>query len=231
MTGVSQAFLVLFGLYLLYALATNPRRESQLQGAPSTPGFLLQTPLFALACWYGAAHGVFSRDWFSPLSIGLGLLGGHLVFALSLLVTHRNTREIAGHIGDLTGFGRFVRDHPDALFRLLLVSISEELIYRATAQPLLSEWIGHAGAGIVVVAAAFAVVHWHFFRNPPLQSLEFVGFSLLLGALYYATGSIMLVIVIHTVRNLEIAYLEHLIDLEEQGESSALPAQASPHQA
>jgi membrane protease YdiL (CAAX protease family) len=229
MTGASQAFLILFGLYLLYALVTNPRRDAQTQSRPSTAGFLLQTPLFVLACGYGAAHGVFSRDWFSPLSIGLGLLGGHAVFALSLLVTHRNTREIAGHIGDLAGFGRFVREHPDTLFRLLLVSISEEMIYRATAQPLLSAWIGHPAAGIALVAAAFAMVHWHFFRNPPLQSLEFAGFSVLLGALYYATGSIMLVIVIHTVRNLEIAYLEYLIDLEEQGDPGAIPAQASPH--
>lgn len=229
MTGVRTAFLSVFALYLLYALVSNPRRDTETQGNPSTLGVALQTPLFALACWYGAGHGLFSRDWVSPLSIAFGLLGGHIVFGLSLLVTHRNLGEIAGHLGDVSGFGRFVRDHPDTLFRLLLVSISEEVIYRGTAQPILMDWLGHAAAGIAVVAGAFAVVHWHFFRNPPLQSLEFAGFSLLLGALYYATGSIMLVVVIHTVRNLEIAYLEYLIDLEEQGAPLATPAQAAPH--
>lgn len=229
MTGVQSAFLGIFALYLVYALVSNPRRDTETQSTPSPLGVALQTPLFALACWYGADHGLFTRDWISPLSLAVGLIGGHIVFGLSLLVTHRNLGEIAGHLGDITGFGRFVRDHPDTLFRLLLVSISEEVIYRGTAQPILMDGLGHAAAGIAAVAAAFAVVHWHFFRNPPLQSLEFAGFSLLLGALYYSTGSILLVIVIHTVRNLEIAYLEYLIDLEEQGAHRATPAQAAPH--
>jgi len=42
-----------------------------------------------------------------------------------------------------------------------------------------------------------------------VDSVELLAFSLLLGFLYHATGSFMLVVMIHTVRNIEIVYFDH----------------------
>jgi membrane protease YdiL (CAAX protease family) len=232
-TRLEIAFLVCLALYVLFALMTNPRRAADQRDQTTTAGVLLQSPLFVLACWLGWRHGVFSRDWVSPFPILAGLALGHVVFAASLCLTHRDLGAAWRVLLDLRGVARHVRDHPDTLFRVLGVAVSEEVIYRGAAQPLLMTRLGHAPLAILLVALAFAVVHWHFFRNPPLQSAEFFGFSVLLGALYYATGSIMLVVVIHAVRNVEIAHLEHCIELEEEsGKPGAdLPPQAArpPH--
>ena len=62
------------------------------------------------------------------------------------------------------------------------------------------------------------MVHAHFFRNSLTQSVEFVMFALLLGVLYWLTGSLIFVIAIHAIRNIEIAYLEFLGKLEELGD-------------
>jgi membrane protease YdiL (CAAX protease family) len=87
---------------------------------------------------------------------------------------------------------------------------------------LLSSWMPESVAvvaGILAVAAAFVVVHKHFFENTWHISLEFVIFALLLGGLYFWTGSFILVMVIHALRDIEIAYLEYLIKVEELGDA------------
>lgn len=231
MNPADTLFLALLGCYIAYALATNPRRGPEQKDQATTLGVAIQAPLFLLACWHGLGQGLFSRDWISPPAILLGLAAGHATFAASLLATHRDWRAAWEHLLGVRAFAGFLRDHPDTLMRTFAVAVSEEIIYRGAAQPLLHALTGSAAAAIVLVAAAFSVVHWHFFRNPPAQSAEFAAFSLLLGALYYATGSIMLAVVVHTVRNGAIAYLEHRIALEEQsGDAAArdLPGQAAP---
>ncbi|HQE84626.1 MAG TPA: CPBP family intramembrane metalloprotease, partial [Candidatus Hydrogenedentes bacterium] len=98
------------------------------------------------------------------------------------------------------------------------VAITEEIIYRATAQSSFVSLLGHAWAGIVLTAVLFSVVHAHFFRNSFSQSLEFVLFAVLIGVLYWSTGSLIFVIAIHAIRNIEIAYIEFLGKLEELGD-------------
>ena len=75
-------------------------------------------------------------------------------------------------------------------------------------------------AGIVLIAAAFVVVHKHFFENTWYVSVEFCAFALLIGVLYYWTESFILVIVIHALRDIEIAYLEYLVKVEELGDEA-----------
>jgi membrane protease YdiL (CAAX protease family) len=69
-----------------------------------------------------------------------------------------------------------------------------------------------------VVAFLFAVVHEHFFKNTLVVSFEFFGFALLLGGLYYWTESLILVILIHVVRDFEITFLEFVIKVHEYGD-------------
>ena len=215
---MTTLFLCLFVLYLLYAVIANRTEQDGAPRKQSKLTLFLQSPVFLLSVWMGVEQGVVSRDLVSPIMIGAGLLLGHLVFGVSLLVTHRELRESTEHVLDLGALWRFLVENPNLLFRFLAVSLTEELIYRVAAQPMLIAATGNAVAGILVTAAAFSVIHWHFFRNPVIQSAEFLAFALLLGCLYHWTGSFSLVVTIHTVRNLEIVYLEYLVKLSEVGD-------------
>ncbi|MCX5769090.1 MAG: CPBP family glutamic-type intramembrane protease [Candidatus Hydrogenedentes bacterium] len=156
----------------------------------------------------------------SPIGIGAGLAAGHLIFGMSVLATHRSLREAAGHLVDFGPLWAYMADNPRVLMQFASVSIGEETIYRAALQPLAVGWLGPV-LGVGAVAVVFACVHEHFFRNSLRQSGEFLGFALLLGGLYYWTGSLILVMVVHAVRNVEIAFMERLAQIEESGDPAA----------
>lgn len=219
MSFLAGLFLALLGLHLVHSVVANRRPE------PVTPArrsrfvlLITQTPLFLLACYFGAQEGVFSRQLVNPLYIGVGLLAGHLIFVLSLLVTHRSWEDARFHFLDLGGVWNFTVENPVVLYRFLTVAVAEELIWRVGAQPMLIQLTGSPAVGIILVAVAFAVVHRHFFQNSPAVSFEFLVFSLLLGGMFYWTGSLILVIVVHAVRDIEIAYLEYAIKVHELGD-------------
>jgi membrane protease YdiL (CAAX protease family) len=183
-------------------------------------GAVLQTLLFVAACWIAAGRGVWNREIVSPLAIGAGLAAGHLIFGMSVLATHGSLRQAAGHLIELGPLWNFIADNPPVLMQFASVSIAEEAIYRAALQPLAVSWLGPV-LGVGGVAVVFACVHEHFFRNTAGQSGEFLAFSVLLGALYYWTGSLILVMVVHAVRNVEIAFMERLAQIEESGDPEA----------
>ena len=176
-----------------------------------------QGTLFLMACWWGQQQGVFSRDLISPVYLGLGLLGGHLVFGMSLIFTQGSWRDAADHFVGFGDLWDYLVENPHVLLRYVGVSMSEELIYRVAGQFLVIACFGNATYGILTVAVLFAIVHDHFFKNEIFQSVEFVAFAILLGALYYWTGSLALVVVIHAVRNIEISLLEHCIHVQNTG--------------
>lgn len=181
------------------------------------PGLILQTTLFLLACYFGHQAGVFSRGLVSPISIAVGLAAGHMIFGVSLLATHRSLRDAASHFFDLGALWEFVVENPRVLMQFITVSVAEELIYRVGMQPLLIQGLHSAFWGIVATAVVFSLVHEHFFRNATSQSAEFVGFALLLGVLYHFTGSLILVIAVHAIRNIEIAFLDNVLRADELG--------------
>lgn len=177
----------------------------------------LQSLLFGLALYYALLGGAISREIVSPVHIGLGLLLGHLVFGVSLLITHRSIRDAQVHFLDFGSVWEFMVENPRILSHFIIVACGEEVIYRVTLQPMAIAATGSTLAGILIVAVVFSLVHEHFFRNGIHQSGEFVAFAVLLGGLYYWTGSLILVIVVHALRNIEIAFLEHVITIEETG--------------
>ena len=180
-------------------------------------GAVLQTLLFVVACWIAAGRGVWSRELISPIAIGTGLAAGHLIFGVSVLATHRSLRQAAGCLLDFGPLWAYMADNPRVLMQFASVSIGEETIYRAALQPLAVGWVGPV-LGVGTVALVFACVHEHFFRNSLRQSGEFLGFAVLLGVLYYWTGSLILVMVVHAVRNVEIGFMERLAQIEESGD-------------
>ena len=175
-------------------------------------GGVLQTGLLALACYIGFLDGVLGRSLFDPKWVILGLLAGHAIFGISLIFSHRSLdslQDIAAYAVDPRPLGRFVGQSPRQLFACLDVSLIEELIYRVAAQGALLALTGNPWIALGVTALVFSVVHRHFFYNHVVDSVEFLAFSLLLGLLYHVTGSFMLVVMIHTVRNIEIVYFDH----------------------
>ncbi len=211
-------FFLCFAAYVVHTMLAN-RRDDPAHRRVTGAMLLIQTPLLLLACHFAWQRGVFSRDLVSPLHIGAGLLIGHVIFACSLLITHGVWRDAAAHFVQVGPFLRFLVEAPMIMLRFITVSITEEIIYRAAAQPLLTAWTGRPLLSIVIVALAFAVVHKHFLRNPVVQSGEFLAFSLLLGGLYYWTNSLSLVVAVHVLRNLESLYLEYLMKTEELGDA------------
>lgn len=224
---LASLFIAFLLAHVAFSLATNPmQQDGQPRGRTRMIHVMMQGPLFWLATFIGWEQGVFSRQLVSPVYIATGLLAGHLIFGLSLLATHLSWRDAWSHFFDFGPIWNFTMDSPVVLTRFLGVAVAEELIWRVAAQTilidLLSSWMPESVAviaGILAVAAAFVVVHKHFFENTWHISLEFVIFALLLGGLYFWTGSFILVMVIHALRDIEIAYLEYLIKVEELGDA------------
>jgi membrane protease YdiL (CAAX protease family) len=146
----------------------------------------------------------------SPPHLIAGLLLGHLIFGVSLFITHRKMSDTFSHFINLPALANFLVEIPSLIFRFLLVSVTEELVYRVAAQSLLLAILGLPWLAIAVVALAFSLVHIHFLRKGFADAIEFLGFSLLLGTLYFWTESFILVVTIHWLRNLEIVYIEFL---------------------
>jgi len=221
---VTVAFMILLAMHVVHSLAANRRTEDGAHLSHERPNpFLLlsQTPMFLIACYLGFQSGLFSRALLSPVYFGLGLVAGLLIFCLSVLVIHASILgaiEVFTHGLRMT---RFTLDCPAVLSRFITVAFAEELIYRGVAQPIAIAWTGSAWGGILLVAVLFSVVHHHFFRNSWRVSSEFLAFGIALGWLYWLTGSILFVMVIHAVRDIAIAYLEFEEKMDETGDWEA----------
>ena len=212
------------GCLLLYLLITLVVNFFQNEDQPRRMSFIsigIQAPLFFLAVYLAFDLGAISRELVSLPRIAVGIVAGHFIFALSVILTQGSISAALYHCLDFRAVIHFLGENPLLILRFLVVSMTEELIYRAAAQPVIIEYLGGAVLGIGAVALIFSITHWHFFRNPPLQSLEFVLFALLLGGVYYGTGSLILVVTIHAVRNLEIVYLEYEAHTAELGSAEA----------
>ena len=208
----SLLFLFFLALHVAHCLVVNRRVDAKTDphSIHSPLTVLTQVPLYALACWIGYRYGLFTRDLVSPGYIVLGLALGHIVFCGSSFVLHRSLHAVWELFIDLRDIGRFMIESPFVLSRFVTVAFSEELIYRGVAQTLLIDTFGSPLLGITIAAVVFSVVHQHFFKNSPVVSIEFFGFALLMGGIYWWSGSLILVMAIHGIRDVEIAYLEFI---------------------
>ena len=207
---MNTAFAIFFALYVVYAVAENILRRKEAEEKARPLSLALQAPLFLVAIWIAARGGLFNRDLFYLPVILASLVAGHVLFTASLLLTDGQFREDLRHLVAVRAIVRYLIDDPNTLFRVFGVSFAEEVIYRVAAQPMLIAWT-NVPIGIALAAIAFCVVHGHFFRNPWPQSAEFAIFAVVVGTVYWATGDLIAVAMMHAVRNWEIAYLEHAL--------------------
>ena len=217
---LEHTFLILVAVYLAQTVVTHYRnRKLEEPPRPSLFRALMQSPLVVLSFVLAWRYGALDRSFFSLPMILLGLGAGHAIFALSVLATHRNASDAFAVFADLPGAGRFFTENPNVSLRIFNLSLTEELIYRVALQHLSIALLGF-WPGLLVTALLFGLSHEHLFRNHTWETAEFLVFSVLLGALYYATGSLVLVVMIHAVRNFEIAIIEfngrvHALDGDE----------------
>jgi len=208
---VTWVFIIIWLAYTAHALYRNLFTA----GKTAALGHLLQFMLLALSIWWAARSGLFTRHLWSPVDIAFGLALGHLLFLLSLLITHQHIGDVRRHGLDIGGITDFLKRSPELVFRFAGVCIIEELVYRAAAQDMLTLKIGHPAPAIIVTAVFFCVLHGHFFRNGWTCAFEFFLFSLVVGVVYYYTYSLTIVALAHLARNLESAYLEYAVLVEE----------------
>ncbi len=207
-------FLALWLAYTGHALYRNVTAR----GTGSAVGHILQLGLVILAIWWTFQAGLFTRALWSPLDITLGLVLGHLLFGVSLFITHRHVGDVARHFVDARGMVAFVKATPELMVRFAGVCVIEELVYRAGAQDMLMHRTGSPFVAIVVTALCFCVLHQHFFQNGWACALEFLLFSLIIGMVYYHTYSLTIVTLAHLIRNVESAYLEYCVLREENND-------------
>lgn len=218
---MSLAIVLLLIGYVLYTLTWNFRHRGEAPDRLTPLAGLLQAPLMLFCVYYAFLAGAFDRNLVHLGYIAAGLLLGQLVFALSIWITQRDWRDAWGYFVELREMIGLLRENPGPMFRILSVAITEEVLYRAAVQPILIDLTGSVVVGLVLTVGVFAVVHEHFFQNSLLQSTEFVAFALLLGLLYYLTGSLVLVAAVHSVRNLGIFYIEYRVRSQELGDHAA----------
>lgn len=223
---MTTAFLLLWAIYTLYSLIRNLSGSER--GA--LPGQLLQTVLVLIALRYTWVSGALSRGLWSPLDIAGGAVLGHVLFAVSLAITHQHLGDVARHAVNLRGIAGFVRRTPEICVRFFGVAAVEELVYRAGAQEMLMGMPGGAAPAIGVTALCFCVLHNHFLKNGFVSAFEFVLFTLAIGLMYYYTSSLALVVLVHWVRNVESAYLDFCALVEDtHDEDEALRVMSTRH--
>ncbi len=213
---MTAVFMFIWCVYSLQALYHNLYGRR----AASMSAQALQMLLVLLSLWWAFRGGVFSRTLWSPIDIALGLATGHLLFALSLSITHRRLGDVLRHLVDFRGLAAFVKQTPELVARFAGVSLVEELVYRVAAQDMLVELLGPLAA-ILITAACFSALHGHFFRNGFWCAFEFFMFTVIIGMLYYGLSSLTLATLAHWVRNTESAYLEYGLLIEEHNDSEA----------
>jgi membrane protease YdiL (CAAX protease family) len=156
------------------------------------------------AFWLNGRTGLHFTS--NPLLFAIiGLAGGHILFGVSLLLTNGSVRETVQYTFTLRQAVGFWAKRPMPLVQALIVAFYEEFVWRATVQEDLVARLGSPFVAVPVAAIFFTVLHRHTFTDRH-QKVEFLIFSLILGGAYLATGSLVLVVLIHAVRNTDIRF-------------------------
>lgn len=77
-----------------------------------------------------------------------------------------------------------------------LAPLLEEVLFRGAIQGVLMRFFGRPWPAIITAALVFGIIHWN-----PVQTVYATLFGIVLGWIYYRTGSLMYVIVGHVLNN------------------------------
>ncbi len=164
------------------------------------PLFVAQAVVFTLCgigLWYWSGRPIAE---FAPIDAA-GVLHGFLLAGALIAVAVINLRTFPRFCDRMIELQRanfaFLRQ-PFSLAAVIILSISagvgEEALFRGGLQTILTDFIGPVPA-IIVASALFAVIH---LSKPVITALIFV-IGIIFGVVYSATGSLVLVMVAHSV--------------------------------
>ena len=88
----------------------------------------------------------------------------------------------------------------------LIPAIGEELFFRGIVQKLLMEWTKHAWLAIVISGIIFSALHFQFYGFIPRMMM-----GILLGYLFYWTGSLWIPILAHFTNNAAAVIMYYFI--------------------
>jgi membrane protease YdiL (CAAX protease family) len=190
---------VLLALLLVYvvvaALAPTAKRFSRLNFVLGNVLFLL-----ALALNWRAFRGT---PPFRPVLIFVALVCGQVLYMFAVLATKRSLKEAISAAMPSSNIAVLCRYSPLVLLQYCFIATYEEFVWRATAQPFLERLFANAGTAVLVTACLFTLLHQKMFTHA-IERVEFILFSAFLGLIYYLTSSLLFVVVVHVIRDINI---------------------------
>ena len=161
-----------------------------------------------------------------PLTNQLGTWNEKMNFGASLEMLEELLQQMEETAGDLTDRMLQVDTIPGLIVNLLVIAlipaVGEELTFRGVVQQALVKGCKNAHVGILLAAAIFSFIHFQFYGFLPRMFL-----GILLGYMFYYSGSLWTGILMHFINNgtaVVVAYLEHKglteIDMEHFGSTS-----------
>jgi len=133
---------------------------------------------------------------------GIALLLSQLILLLSLTITTQSLTQAARL---LLVAARSLIDNPSAIaWKYVVIAAIEELFWRGTIQRAL----GHNIFSVLFVALAFCLAHKSKSGTTMTKFIELFIFSLILGLAFSVTDNIYLVIIIHSLRNINLTSLK-----------------------
>ena len=113
------------------------------------------------------------------------------IFALNIFVQWFPLRD---NLNDV--FDRLSHNTLGVLGLAVLAPLLEEVLFRGAIQGALMRFFDRPWPAIIVAALVFGIIHWN-----PVQTVYATLFGIVLGWIYYRTGSLMSVIVGHVLNN------------------------------
>lgn len=204
-----------------YHTATDIRVELLMQGVGQMLMFLFPAVLFALL-FHGRPLSYFRVDASGRMWL-LGLLAILMLLLLTPLCDRLTTWNQRFVFGPADAAFRSVADHAqavserllsltgagDLLLQLVIMAlvpaVCEELFFRGCLQQLLCGWMKNRHLAIVIAAAVFALAHGDAYGLLPRLLL-----GLLLGYVFFYSGSIVASMCVHFFNNALIVALYYL---------------------
>lgn len=178
----------------------SPENRSEMSQVTLLALVGLQAAVFTalgLAIWWFTARSISgfisftSSEWLNGTALGLAMS------ALAALGFY-GLPKVTDHLVRLQGKTYAFLKEPLPIWAIVWISIcagvSEEALFRAGLQTLLTDYVGPVAA-IVIASAIFALVHM---AKPIVASIIFL-IGVLFGVIYWQTGSLLTVMLAHAV--------------------------------
>ena len=140
---------------------------------------------------------------FRPLLIPVALICGQLLYMVAVFATKLSIKEALSAVIPSADIATTCRRRPLLLAQYCFMVTYEEFLWRATAQRLLEDMLANAAGAILITACLFTLLHLKMFDHN-VEKIEFLVFSVVLGLIYYFTASLLFVVLVHAVRDVNV---------------------------